>query len=538
MPRLKTLLFNHLRLITVLSLTVLSCTTTQHVKKVDKEVYATLNKIEKEIYKKKSNFTIGKPLTKEERKTVTNDTILKRSQASGNITLDLPQTISYAIENSRAYQSAKETLYLSALSLNDAQIPYGLNQRSGFNTNRTRAANGDQTVGAGSNNSISTLLRGGGNIGASIANDLLKFVTGGTDRSISSIVSFNLMQPLLRGRGAEIAAESLTQSHRNVIYQMRTFRNFQQNFSRDIVIRYLRLIQQQQQVTNEQKNLNSRRENYEYLKARSIDRASLGEVADAEQDVLAAETRFNNVEANFESALDTFKIFIGMPPGMTLKLNYKELDKVVEIGLIPFPYTEKAAHSIALKNRAALLNEVDRFEDTRRSVLISADALKTQLNFVSNASLANSGDQWQKLNFDDIRVSVGLELDLPINQERERNSYRRSLINFDSTVRGLSQTHDDLNILIKLRMREINQFRKDYIIQVGALKLAENRVEGDRLRLKSGDLLFRRLSESQDALINAQNSITDALVDYQESRLRLFEELGVLDIEQPYFWLK
>lgn len=536
-PRKKTL-FTQLKLIAILSLTALSCTTSQHVKKVDKEVYATLNKIEKEVYKRNSTFSIGKPLSKEERAKVTNESILKHSQTSGETTLDIKQTLSYAIENSRGYQSAKESLYLTALGLNDAQIPYGLNPRSGFGVNRTRAASGVQTEAANSNNSIATLLRGGGSIGANIANDLLRFVTGGTDRSISSILSFNLMQPLLRGRGAKIAAESLTQSHRNVIYQMRTFRDFQQNFSRDIVIRYLRLIQQQQQVANEFKNLKSRQENYEYLKARSIDRASLGEVADAKQDVLAAETRFNNVEANFESALDTFKIFIGMPPSIKLTLKETELDKVIDAGLIPFPYTEEVAHSIALKNRAELLNEVDRFEDTRRSVLISADALKTQLNFVSNASLANSGDQWQRLNFDDVRVSVGLELDLPINQERERNNYRRSLINFDSTVRNLSQTHDDLNILIKLRMREINQFRKDYVIQVGALKLAENRVEGDRLRLKSGDLLFRRLSESQDALINAQNSITDALVDYQESRLRLFEELGVLNIEKPYFWLK
>ena len=521
-----------------LSLFICSCTTTQHVKKADKEVYAILNKIEQKVYKKKTNFSIGTPLTKQERDSVTNSTILKQSQKSGSASFSLAETLTYAIENSRSYQDAKESLYLSALGLNDAQTPYKYNKSSGFGLTRGRQTDGDQFLSADSNNSISTLLKSGGNMSVGIANDLLKYFTGGTDRSISSLVSFNLMQPLLRGRGAEIAAESLTQAHRNVIYQMRTYRNFQQNFSRDIVIRYLRLIQQEQQVANELKNLNSRKENYQYLKARSIDRASPGEVADAEQDVLAAETRFNNVESNFESSLDNFKIVIGMPSGIKLKLNEKELDKVVNAGLVPFRYSQSTAHTMALKNRAALLNEVDRFEDTRRDVLISADALKTQLNFVSNASLANSGDTWQKLNFNNVRASVGLELDLPINKERERNNYRRTLIRFDSSARSLSQTHDELNILIKLRMREIEQFKKNYKIQVGALKLAKNRVEGNRLRLKAGNLLFRRLSESQDALIDAQNAVTDALVDYQESRLRLYEELGILNIEQSNFWLK
>ena len=170
--------------------------------------------------------------------------------------------------------------------------------------------------------------------------------------------------------------------------------------------------------------------------------------------------------------------------------------------------------------------------------MLAADDLKAQLDFVANASLANSGDRWERLNLDDINVGVGRELDLPINRERERNNYRRSLIQFQSDARSLRQSHDQLKNTIRLRLRQLDQFKRNYEIQLGALKLAEKRVEGDELRLKAGTLIFRRLSESQDDLIQARNSVTVALVSYQESRLRVLEDLGILDIDKKDFWLK
>jgi len=375
-------------------------------------------------------------------------------------------------------------------------------------------------------------------VGLNLANDLVKFFTGGSDRSMTSVVSFNLLQPLIRGRGAKIAAENLNQSYRNVIYEMRDYNSFQQNFYREVVIEYLDILQLQQVVDNERKNLESRSENFEYLKARAVDRARPSEVADAEQNKLEAEVRLVNAKSSFESALDSFKVTIGMPAGITLKLKKSELDRVSKAGLLPFDLGESSAYRKALEFRGALLNEVDQFEDSRRDVLIAADNLKTQLDFVADASLASSGNRWERLNFDNISTGIGLELDLPINRERERNAYRSSLIAFQSDARSLRQSHDQLKNLIRLRLRQLNQFKKNYEIQLGAVKLAENRVEGDELRLKAGTLIFRRLSESQDALIQARNSVTVALVNYQESRLRILEELGILDINKKDFWLK
>ena len=513
------------------------CSTSYHRQKADEEVYAILSKGEEQVFNRKKNFSIDTSSNQKPLESITNTSLLKRTNSNESIHLTLNKTLEYALANSREYQSRKEQLYLTALTLSDTKQTFAVIPRSSIDSDFVRQSDGDELLNVGGQNTLSKLLKGGGSISLSLANDLLKFFTGSSTRSVTSAIGFNIMQPLLRGRGANIAAERLTQASRNVIYEIRDYAFFQQTFSREIVIDYISLIQQEERVRNQLTNFESRKANYEYLQARSIDRASNSEVAQAKQAMLEAETAYIETQVGYENAEDTFKIQIGMPAGINLSLDPSELDKLVKVGLLRLKYTEQECYQLSLRHRADILNEIDEFEDSRRNVLVTADTLKTTLDFVGNASLQSSGNRWERLNINDLSSSVGFELDLPVNKKRERNNYRRSLINFDSRARSLSQTHDELRNLIKRRFRELEQFRNNYEIEIGAVKLAERRVEENELRLKMGTLIFRRLSESQDDLIRAQNAVTTALVNYQESRLRLYEEIGLLDIEKAEFWL-
>jgi len=522
----------------VLSIFWVSCSASYHQNKVDEEVYGILNKAHKKVFDRDKEFSLGSKTTKDSLGEVSNKSLQKRTNTEGVAQFSLEETLVYAVKNSRSYQARKERLYLSALSLSDTKQDYSITARSSFSGDYTRQSDGDELLNVGGQNAVSKLLKSGGSISLSLANDLLSFFTGGSTRSVTSALGLNIMQPLLRGRGADIAAERLTQASRNVIYEVREYAAFQQTFSRETVIDYISLIQQEERVKNQLTNLESRKANYDYLKARSIDRASSSDVAQAKQAVLVAETAYIQAKVGFENAVDAFKIQIGMPAGFEFSLNRTELDKLAKVGLRSFKYSESEAYEMALQHRGEILNAIDRFEDSRRNVLVTADSLRTTLDFVARASLNNSGNRWERLNTEDISRSVGLELDLPVNKSRERSNYRRSLISFDAQARSLSQSHDELRNLIKRRFRELDQFRNNYQIEIGAVKLAERRVEENELRLKMGTLIFRRLSESQDDLIRAQNAATTALVNYQESRLRLYEEIGLLDIEKAEFWLK
>ena len=114
--------------------------------------------------------------------------------------------------------------------------------------------------------------RGGGR---GLSNDLLRYYTGDPRKSAASVLSVNLLQPLLRGAGWKIAGERLKQSHRDVFYAVRDYAHFQNTFSTDIVIQYFELLQSKDAVYNEYQNYESRKWNVEYLQARSVDRASI-----------------------------------------------------------------------------------------------------------------------------------------------------------------------------------------------------------------------------------------------------------------------
>jgi hypothetical protein len=56
--------------------------------------------------------------------------------------------------------------------------------------------------------------------------------------------------------------------------------------------------------------------------------------------------------------------------------------------------------------------------------------------------------------------------------------------------------------------------------------------------LKAGRIEVRDLNDALDSQIAAQNSVTVALVSYQESRLQLLLDIGALNSESQNFWLK
>ena len=348
-----------------------------------------------------------------------------------------------------------------------------------------------------------------------------------------------MTQPLLRGAGSKIAAERLTQANRNVVYAVRDFSHFQNTFSVEIVNDYFDLLQLKNVIFNEYNNYESRRANKEYLTAR-VDRESPEAQGDAKQDELQAKNRYISSITSYRNALDRFKITLGLPQTTNLRLDDKEIDLIRAAGAKSLYLGSQEGFLVALDNRLPLFNQIDRFEDNKRQVAIAANQLKADLNIIGSSSLNSDGGPTDYADFDfkNVRTSVGLQLNLPLDRLRERNDYRATLINFESATRTLGQNFDELRNLLDRRIRELEQFRQSYQIQQNAVVLAKNRVEGNQLRLKAGTVIFRRLSESQDALISTQNAETRALVDYLGARLNLLIDLGVLQSDQKRYWLK
>ncbi len=514
------------------------CTSKAYRRRADNDVYDIVAEVEMEIFGKTSDFTIETPYTDRDPEEISVEEIFAERDRDAEITLGIEDAINTAIRHSRAYQTEKEQLYLTALSLTGQQYAFSPQFFAGASGTRERYKNGEKAETGSGEAGLGLLLKTGTNISASIATDVLEYLTGDPRKTASSTLRFSVFQPLLRGADKVAIAENLTQAERDVIYAVRDYSHFQNEFVKDIVIDYFRLLEQKASVINTYNDYKSRQVTTRYLRARSVDREKALSVNQSEQAQLSARSRYINAIVRYKNTLDNFKTTLGLPQTVNLKLEDAALDDLREAGLILYEMNAQEAFSIAVKHRLPLLNAIDRYEDRQRKVRVAADRLRAQLGLAAVTSLDSEGiDEYDQFNLDDVRTTLRLSLDLPIDRLMERNAYRSILIRFESQLRSLSKTLDDLRSLIDRSIRELQRLKENYQIQTNAVFLAETQVNGALLSIESGKAIFRDLEEAQDDLIQAQNAQTAARVDYLSARLDLLLDLGILNSELDRFWL-
>jgi outer membrane protein TolC len=519
---------------------VAACKTSYYHKKADKEVYQIIEDIENQVFGKTNTFSIDTAFSSRKPSEIEPAEIIESRQEAAKRKLNIEEALELAIQNSREFQTEKERLYLSALSLSGERWEFSPQFLARSTVARDRSSNGDQTGSVGSRVTVGQALTTGASIGATLANDLLRFYTGDPRRSAVSTLSLNVVQPLLRGAGSAIAREGLKQAERDVIYAVRDFSQFQMEFSVNIVSQYFELLQQRDIVRNRFTDYESRTDATARLEGRFAAglETAVG-VGQARQAELSSRNGYVNTVANYETRIDQFKIQLGIPLTHELQLDDSELAALSEIGLLETTIDSTIAFGMSVKNHLQLLNDIDRFEDSRRQVKIVANRLKPGLDFFADASLTSDRPtDYANFDINDVRAGAGFEIDLPINRFRERNQYRATLVNFERSVRTLGLVLDQKRNFIERGLRTLTQLRENYRIQTLAVALAEERVTSADLNIQAGRAVVRDLVEAQNELLAAKNSLSAALVDYLSARLQLFLDIGILNTESERYWLE
>jgi outer membrane protein TolC len=514
------------------------CTKGHYRRSADKEVYKIIQRKEKAALGHTNAFSIDTPYSKRKPAEITAQEIIDDRMRETKQTVTLRDALRIAVENNRQYQLRKEQLYLSALTLTRERFAYVPQFFAGSTVTGQRSPDGEKSIRVANRVGFDTLLKTGGRVSLDLANDLLRFYTGGPRESAVSTIGLSLAQPLLRGAGAKIAAENLTQAERNVIYEIRSFSYYQDTFAFDIVTTYLRLVQQQDTVINQHSNFLSRVSLRERSVALAVDRLAPFQADLAAQEELAARNSYILAVERYRNTLDQFKITLGLPVGYDIRLDEKVLTELEAVGLLPVPLTDEQSFRLALDRRPDLLNEIDIFEDSKRKIVIAADRLKPDLLLFGDASLVSQGPtDYARFDLNDYRLNGGVQLDLPLNRKVERNNYRSSIITFERQIRTLSLFLDDLKNDLRADLRTLDQSRQSYDIQVRAKALADRRVESSELSLQAGRIQVRDVVDAQTARVQAYNAATAALVDYHLTRMRLLLDLGILKTQKERFWL-
>jgi outer membrane protein TolC len=515
------------------------CGSAHYRQSADKDVYGIIQQIDNRIFGRTNAFTIDTPFSGRDPKTIPPNEIIEGRTVTNRLVLDLEQSLDLSIKNSREYQTEKEQLYLTALTLTGSRYEFSPQFFANSTAQLAGTPDGLETGSVSSKVGVNQMVKTGGQLSLALANDILSYYTGNQPRSILNVISFNLAQPLLRGFGKNNQAlENLTQAERNVVYALRSFHLYEQQFAVETVSAYFALLTQKEFVRNYYQNYTNRLETTKYLEERSVDRVPQSDVDDARSSELGARISYINSLAAYLSLLDSFKLRLGLPLSQELYLHDLDLKELIATGLVPVEVSREAAFGFCVEKHMDILNAIDRFEDSKRKVRVAADQLRADLNIFSTASLA-SEEPDDYLNFDPnkVRYMAGISLDLPIDRLRERNNYRATLVSFESQLRALSLSLDNYKNRIDRGLRTVEQARLNYLNGVERLKVAERRVENNTMSLETGRATIRDLREAQDNLIAAQNDLATTYTAYLIARLELMLNIGIIDTRLKKFWL-
>jgi outer membrane protein TolC len=518
------------------------CSSAAYRSHADKQAYGIIQRTESRVLGRTNEFTIETPYSHRKPQDITPAELIEDRLQTNRRTLSLEGAIDLAIQSSREYQRAKEELYSAALRLSNVRYNVGGRVTPSSETTFTgdRESNGDRSADVTTETGlvISKLFQTGGRLTVDMLNSVMLYYTGKPELAFSQ-VSATLVQPLLRGFGQNsLEVEALTQAERDMVRAVRTFSLYQDQFMLDIVNDYFRLLQSKDNIRNRYTNYLGRVQSTKRLEARK-DRQALADVDQARQADLTAKNNYVNAVSAYFALLNNFKITLGLPLGEKLDLDDGALDRVEQTGLVPAPLETDTAYRLAVKRQKQVLNFIEQYEDSQRKARIAADQLKPALTVTGRAQLTSEPPtDYTEFDAEKVSASLGVRLDLPLDKLPRGNTYRAALIAFEQDLRTFTGRLDALKNNIANELRNLEQRRLNHLIQLNALELANRRVVSTTLLLEAGRAEVRDLVDAQDAQIAAQNAVTAALVDYQQSRLQLMLDIGALDTSLPEFWLQ
>jgi outer membrane protein TolC len=386
----------------------------------------------------------------------------------------------------------------------------------------------------------------GGEVVAQVINSLVRDVSNHITDGETGQALITADLPLLRGAGRS-AFETRYQAERNLIYALRTFEGFRRNLVVIIAADYFNLQNLRQQIDNTDQSMQS----FSFIAQQTQalmggGRRSILDVQRAEQEKLVAANDRVDAIATYETALDTFKLRIGMPVETPIDVPLPSEPGVSspaaagsEAVALHLPAVNAdEAIAAALKYRLDLLNDLDRIGDAERGVNIAENNLLPDLRATSSVAFNTRTEQMGVGHYDDEYgvYRAGLTLELPLDRTSERNALRRSQVTKNEAQRTYEQSRHTVILQVRNAMRRIEQQQLSLQIQIKNRDLALQRREAAKDQLDRGLVGNRDLVEAENALLAARNRLAAAQAGLSLAVLQFRRDTGTLRVGDDGKW--
>ena len=268
---------------------------------------------------------------------------------NGVVIIDRVKAVELALKHSREYQTARENLYLCALSVTEqrfnleVQPYYSISSATrtdfeGYNTQML-----DQSLG------FRKATAAGGTILAEIANNIVwTFGSDGSSHVGTTLLSYSLVKPLLQYAGRAYALESLTQAERNLLANVRRMEQFRQGFYLSVITGngslqapssgaigigsgrisfgsvggFYGLLRSQMELVNQRANVDSLKDSLDRMQANcDANRITSYQVDQTRQSLYRSQLNLLTQQNSYKNAVDQFKISLGLPPELSVEIR-------------------------------------------------------------------------------------------------------------------------------------------------------------------------------------------------------------------------
>jgi len=497
---------------------------------------------------------------------------------AGVVVLDLPRAMRIARRNSRDYQRELEDLYLSALDVTFERFRFDT-QYFARNATFFTADGPDRSGGGGrlssqlSNEATAELHRltaTGGELVAGLANSILWQFVGPDTNSYNTLLDFSFVQPLLRFGGQARVLARLTQAERDLLANVRQMQQFQQGFYVDLVTGhnggegpnrrgpvgasglgliagppsgrtgspdaggYLGLVQELQQIRNLEANVAALRDSLTLLSV-LFDAGRIAnrlQVDQARQSLYRGEAGLLTTKAAFQTRLDDYKIQLGLPPDLPVKIQDPRLDQFqlndretlslqMQVGSV----LEDLRNPERIADEAVLRQKLDQLVALRRPVIERVLALSTELERLDTrlpTRFERLGDLQQRPELQSGQVDR-----LIFAEETLQTRVNRLHSDVPMLTKEFGAIFDELrDIGVKLESLELDPTRRKCVnltSELSSLLLALSLNHG-AARLELLELLPIRLDSATALEIARENRL-----DWMNARARLVDTWRVIE---------
>ncbi|QDU22373.1 TolC family protein [Urbifossiella limnaea] len=209
-----------------------------------------------------------------------------------------------------------------------------------------------------------------------------------------------------------------------------------------------------------------------------------------------------------------------------------------------------ASMQAALSRRLDLMNARGQVVDAWRQVKVQANSLQGVLDIGYNLDSATPPGGGNPVAFSGARTThnVTFNAELPLVRRAERNNYRAALIGYQRQRRTLQAFEDNISNDVRADVRELRTIAELYRVQQRLIELAYSQVDNAQALIleppapnaqtSAGNAaaLTNQLLQNQSQLVQAQNTLYTIWVNYLISRLALYTDTELLQIDDNGGW--